>query len=382
MSAKGFPAAAALVLGLALAASLALGAWLGRRTVVERFRGPIARFAASETLGAVAGDERASVALAYQDPARAEREMDGYVWSVPNVPTPFVGTMPAPGVHGGATIGADQFRHRGELRVPKPAGTFRIFLTGGSTAFGTGAPGDERTIGGLLEEALQRRAGEDGGRRYEVVTAANPGWSSTHERILVENRLSELEPDLVVSLSGNNDAHWGFLGFDVLWYRTYYDDLNARLLLSAYELGGETPERPRTLRGELPVDPSLVAHRLAKNLRLSACALEPTGARFVFALQPNLPSTAKPLTPRERAHLEEERLGAGCAAYFARCYDLLRAELGRLELPAFAFVDLTDAFDARPADEEVFLDSYHFGDRGNELLAQRLLAALEPFLAP
>jgi len=375
------PALAAVV-GTAALLAAAAGYLAGRLSVARAFRAQVAAFAAASTLGGIAGQDRQALAQAYRDPERAAREMDSYSWQVPNVPTPFVGSMPEPGLHASATIGPDQFRGTGQVQTPKPAGTFRIFVTGGSTAWGVGAPDDSATIPAVLGRLLAERVAPRTGLTYEVIDAADPGWASTQERILIENRLSELEPDLVVSLSGNNEAHWGFLGFDVLWFRTYYDDYYVELLLRALGLGGVVPQRPRVLRRDQPVDPELVLARLEKNLRLAALALEPTGAHYVFALQPTLAATHKPLTARERAILASERLGSGATAYFQRVYARFRAELPGLQLPAFGYVDLAGAFDGRPATEELFLDSYHFGDRGNELLAERLLQALEPWLAP
>ena len=67
-------------------------------------------------------------------------------------------------------------------------------------------------------------------KNYEVFTMATPAWASTHERIMIENRLSDLEPDLVVSLSGNNDVHWGAKNRNVLWFRAYHDEFYFDLL--------------------------------------------------------------------------------------------------------------------------------------------------------
>ena len=47
---------------------------------------------------------------------------------------------PTPGQHGNAHINSMQFRAGKELEMPKPANTYRIFITGGSTAYGSGAP--------------------------------------------------------------------------------------------------------------------------------------------------------------------------------------------------------------------------------------------------
>ena len=368
-----------------------LGFWLGRRTVseVEGLRDQVAAFRATRTVGGVASaKERAGIARAYDDPGRAEAELDDYTWQVPNMPTPFVGVAPRPGQHANAHINPQQMRHPAPLEIPKPPDVFRVFVTGGSTAFGTAAPSDAATITGFLQEVVDRELAPRTGRRYEIVNAANPAWTSTHERILIENRLSELEPDLVVSFSGNNEAHFGYIGLHVLWFRTYSEQYFTLLLSDLLAIVGDGPfsaEGTWNPKTDEPVPPDEVLRRLEKNLRLASAAMEPTGAPYVYVLQPTLAATGKELSERELAHLEDERLvnraaPMGSAEYFRGCYALFRERLPQLELPGFHFVDASDAFDARTSDEEIFLDSYHFGDRGNRLLAERLFELIRPWM--
>lgn len=104
-------------------------------------------------------DELAGAAQAYGDAAQALQELNQYLWHVPQLPAPFVGSLPRPGVHLGVHINAQQLRATRDVVMPKPPRTLRVFLTGGSTAFGTGAPSDAATIGGYLERALQQRVG-------------------------------------------------------------------------------------------------------------------------------------------------------------------------------------------------------------------------------
>ncbi len=337
----------------------------------------------TSTLGQIAAERRAGMALCYDDPARAESEMDDYSWAVPNIPTPFVGVAPAPGLHGNAVIDDLQFRHGRPIELPKPAGTYRIFVTGGSTAYGTGAPREDATIPAFLQALLERELAPRTGLVYEVINAANGAWASTHERILIENRLSEMEPDLVISFSGNNDVHWGFLGMNVLWFRNYAETHFGNVVRLAYELAGRTlpvPKKPPQMQSLPPAD---VLARLEKNLRLAVAGLEPLGATYVFALQPTMAASAKTLTDRERKYLEEEKgLGRGSTRYFAECYAVYRAELPKLELPRFRFVDLAGVFDHLSSDTDIFVDSYHFGDKGNRLIAERLFAELRPLLEP
>ena len=167
----------------------------------------------TETLGPLLNaKQKKEFAGAYFDPSEALRNFNKISWAPPSVLTPFVGNGLRPGKTGNAVINAMQFRMEGDLATPKPKGVYRIFLTGGSTAYSSGAPSQERTIAGYLEEKLNREIGPVTGHRYEVIIAANCAWASTHERIIIENKLMELEPDLVVSFSGNNDVLWGSVG--------------------------------------------------------------------------------------------------------------------------------------------------------------------------
>ena len=179
------------------------------------------------TLGRLLKDspeKRSALASTYYDPGKALQMLSDISWAVPNIPTPFVGTAPTPGQHGNAHINSMQFRAGKELEMPKPANTYRIFITGGSTAYGSGAPSDDQTIAGYLEAILAVQLTPSTKLKYEIFTMTNPAWASTQERIVIENLLSELEPDMVISFSGVNDVHWGVRGRNVLWFRSYSDD--------------------------------------------------------------------------------------------------------------------------------------------------------------
>src|SRR5712691_1135802 len=193
------------------ALSLAAGYFWGRHQATARLRELVEVRRNSFRLGQLVPDEpaRRQLAKAYYDPEAAFRELDHYCWDAPNViPTPFVGYMPAPEHQNRFTTNARQFRAPREVESPKSDRTYRIFLLGGSTAFGSGAPDQSRTIGGYLERMVVDQLINQTGQRCELFTAAVPAWASTHERIAVEDLVSGLEPDLVLTLSGCNDAHW------------------------------------------------------------------------------------------------------------------------------------------------------------------------------
>jgi len=298
-------------------------------------------------------------------------DLERVTWVARDIPTPFVGFAPAPGPLASGLINSMQFRYAREIEVPKPKNVCRVFFTGGSTAFGSGASSNETTIGGYLEahlnEALRIR-----GVRCEVITAAAGAWSSTHERILIENRLVDLEPDIVISFSGHNDAFWSVLGRNVLWFRAFQDDYFL-VLLNAVLAANRAEEFPsQDLGAGLPVSPAQAAERLARNVACAHYVLATVGADYIFALQPVLELSQKVRTPREQRIAE----AVGFHAWFIQMQDYyqeFRRSLQAMEQPGFCFVDTTTSFDGCDGSVDVFIDTAHFGDRGNDLVAQYLL---------
>ncbi len=301
-------------------------------------------------------------------------------WTGRDMPTPFLGFAPQPGALPGAHINRQQFRYRRDLDRPKTAGICRIFVIGGSTAFGSGASTNETTVGGYLERYLNEQA-KAYGCRFEVVTAAACGWASTHERILVENRLLELEPDVVLALSGHNDVFWGMLQCDINCYRaiqdTYYLRLSNEMLRSHSrdELHDDLPGWHE------PVSAAQTVARLRRNVELAHAALQPVGADYAFVLQPILSCSRKVRTPREErmatrpGGLPVIAEQAGFAARYGEC----RTVLSAVCLPRYHFWDLTPLFDDASG-PDIFIDRCHFGDRGYDLIAQRLRDLLAPVL--
>ncbi len=301
-------------------------------------------------------------------------DLERVTWVARDIPTPFVGFAPAPGPLASGFINSMQFRYAREVEVPKPKNVCRVFFTGASTAFGSGASSNETTIAGYLEaylnEALRHR-----GVRCEVITAAAGAWSSTHERILIENRLVDLEPDIVISFSGHNDAFWSVLGRNLLWFRAFQDDYFL-VLLNSVLAANRAEQFPNQDPGAgAQVSPSQAAERLARNVACGHHVLATVGADYVFVLQPLLELSKKVRTPREQ--LIEDAVGFH--AWFIEMqnyYQEFRRSLRALEQPGFSFLDLTTSFDACDGSVDIFIDTAHFGDRGNDLIAQNLLGPI------
>ncbi len=349
-----------------VAGLVAMGFVVGQYTIIRTFDAQIQSMSKAFTLGGILDDQnKLAVTRAYYGGASVLHQLNDITWAVPNIPTPFVGNAPTPGQFGVAYNNSMQFRAKNEIEIPKPTNTFRIFLTGGSTAYGSGAPSQDRTIAGYLSQILERNLSPSTNLKYEVFTMANPAWATTHERIIIENRLSELHPDLVISFSGNNDVHWGKLGRNVLWFRNYSDEFFLNLIKTVYKLTDQEPIPEVTQIDPREIAPYLVAKRLIKNVKLSSFALSQNNVDYVFLLQPNLAVTGKSLTERERKSLKYQD-------YFQKCYAQIDSVLRDFDADNYNYINLANVFDNINDHEDIFIDSYHFGDKGNEIVAESI----------
>ena len=354
-----------------------IGYMAGRYSVINPFTAQLAHYESTETLGKLLANpainqnlserQKTKYYTAYDEGEGVIASVDGISWGVKNILTPFVGNAPWPGEQFNATINDHQFRDRHEPVMPKPDTTYRVFITGGSTAYGSGSPDQDSTIGAYLELLLQQELAAKTGLKYEVFTFANPAWASTHERIVIENRLSELAPDKVISLSGNNDVFWAAAGRNVMWFRTFADDFFWQLVNSVYQLSGQAPMPDVIAVSDQSVTVALIAERLVKNIRLAQQALQISApsAAYVFALQPTLAVTRKPLTAREQDFINAQQ------TYYQQAYQAIDEQFITLQLDHFNYLNLATVFDQLGA-EDIFIDSFHFADKGNRLIAAAL----------
>jgi len=298
-----------------------------------------------------------------------EKKLADIAWVPPPAPAPFVGAMARPGRVANATINEFGFRDRRASYLPKPRGVYRIFVTGGSTAFGSGAESDDATLAGELEKLWASR-----GRQVEVVTAALPAWTSTHERILIEQRLAGLAPDRIVMLSGFNDILWGTFGVDTRWFFTFNDQHFLALLNQVQRrTGGGDLANPHGFYRDTPVDCAVVAGRARANVESAVRASQAVGADLVYVLQPSIFSTAKPLSPRE---IRARDKMPGWTDRFRQCYAALRDAMASLQMPGYRFLDLSQEFGDLPATREFFIDASHFPGEGSRILARGIEKAL------
>lgn len=129
------------------------------------------------------------------------------------------------------------FRRSSEVPVQKPAGTYRVFLMGASTAYGLGGlwphiqndfpviPND-RTIDAYLERSLAARLP---GLKIEVINAAITSTWTHHNLIYLNQTVLRYDPDMVLFLDGFNDFYAAENGYDQ--FASYaYGEQSSRIL--------------------------------------------------------------------------------------------------------------------------------------------------------
>jgi len=89
-----------------------------------------------------------------------------------------------------------------EFSEIKPSNTYRIFMVGGSTMFGSGESSDETTIPGILQKMFDIQHLD---QNVEVINAGFSGGNSNTELNLIVEKLLLYKPDLIIIYDGFND---------------------------------------------------------------------------------------------------------------------------------------------------------------------------------
>lgn len=316
----------------------------------------------------------------------------------------------------------------------KPPGTVRIFLLGGSTAYGssTGFANIDRehvrlynheTIDAWLEKKLNASFPE---RRWEVINAAVSGYRLHQQLALIESVILGYQPDQFILLDGYNDvvqlfdaARWDRLeGFDVhantlgqgefdllanpksfgslfvfanSWLRAnsslvrLMEDRGVSLIRSPWEQTqpygrrefaepvqvSDLDPKARQQAAAALTQAAYYVHTARQIHRISSL----DGIRPVFLLQPILVLSHKPFTDTERKMREYDAASGGplYLYLFREAYHKLADGMAAAaEKDGFHFVNMENLYDRWSG--QAFTDFAHLTPEGNRLVAEEVFA--------
>ena len=227
--------------------------------------------------------------------------------------------------HGiGAHINEHGFRGP-EIIKEKPVNTFRIFLIGGSTMFGSGSA-DRTQIFSVLQERFDQK---DFAFDVEVINAGISGAWSKNEVLMVKNKLLDFSPDLIVVYDGVNEISHYQVGSEIAWKDRWSEICN---------LGKKS------------------------------------GFDTVIILQPFNGSGFRVLTENDQEiFLKEGGFKSGTDVY-----QLYSNQLQELDKNCKKTVDMTSIFDKMSGD--LFFDSVHTGIRANQIIADNFYQVISPII--
>lgn len=309
----------------------------------------------------------------------------------------YLGFIPRPNVKRSTySTNRYSFRYDEDFPAEKEPNEIRIFVTGGSKAWGAGVP-QSALYTNLIEQHLAKT---HRGLRIRVICAAVSAYCSTQERIMIENLILPLSPDYIVMFSGRNDCYFGFLGQDIMLRQDYFE---FEKILAPDKFRDERP-RYNSFKSKLhflfrrviyglknsgqkpvltpaSVQEEQLARSLMTNIHIISDLSRRYGFKLIYYLEPSIFTTRKTLTSWERsvAARTEKRL-AQFREYNQNTYRILREKLpGDAARNGYVFIDGDDAI--KNEVKSVFADNVHFGDRGDRLVGEHLSGVLEKIMS-
>ena len=323
----------------------------------------------------------------------------------------FVGYIPAANYSGiGWHTNSGHFRYNEDLDKKKPKDEIRIFISGGSSAWGVGVV-QNQTFAYLLEKKLNSLQSK---KKIRVIIAAAGGWASSQERAFIFSYVKEFNPDIVLMFSGWNDVFHAYTGRDynknqdfLLYKKAIYT--SQKLLRSE----GRLPEKyqdkfecicpprypestskflyliARTIYKfsynknillekikDIELDSYKIIENTLENIDYVNYLSKKQGFYLIYCLQPSLYFTQKKLSNWEKKLLKmSEENEVGYAEYNSKNYKILKHNIKMDAIEkSYLFLDGDKAINQEA--ESVFTDHVHFGDRGNILIADYLFNEL------
>ncbi len=265
-----------------------------------------------------------------------------------------------------------------EISKEKLENTYRIFVVGGSTTFGSGSTSDETTIPGYLQKEFDN---VNLNFKVEVINAGKSGSSSWGETQTVKNQLVHYDPDLIIIYDGYNDmvAPYTLLR-DGTTSNSAYDQFldKMRVFISFYKTFivahkiQESLEKDAIRNGffenkHFAEDKNLEKSLIWANRMKEICEFgKSNNFETIVFLQPIMDPEKKPLTESEQNRLVLVNKTKTISSEYQHYVD----KLDEIKKYCPVAIDLSNIFNG--ISEPLFTDRIHLADSGNEIVAKNI----------
>jgi len=287
------------------------------------------------------------------------------------------------------TININSHGFRGpEINYEKNDDTYRIFMIGGSTTFGSGASSDETTIPGFLQKFFDN---VNLPKNVEVINAGIGGAGSAEEKFYVENVLLDFNPDLLIIYDGVNDVGSGTLievydeeGNVVDFESGMSDDSKNSDITQDDKIRFQDFSFYRTpfVIHKLIFDPntnlpptqiSEKSISLFKERWTEICNRgNDENFSVIVTVQPFLGSSDRLWSTSESVRISEKDFLSGRL----QTLDGMVESLKELDDYCTNTIDLTNVFDG--ISEPIYVDGSHMYDNGNQIVAEEIFSNILP----
>ncbi|MCS6959522.1 MAG: hypothetical protein RMK91_05675 [Pseudanabaenaceae cyanobacterium SKYGB_i_bin29] len=306
-------------------------------------------------------------------------------------------------------INPQGMRDKEPLPQVKPANEFRIFLVGGSAAFGQYAPDNESTIGEILEQKLKERVKQQRqfpqnfqppslpffaeqveaalalppripDREYRVINSAVPGYTSQEELTLLAHEILRLQPDYIIVLDGYADLLPPQpLSYQLdLWLRQpglhFRQSLGYRLhrlwsQLAIVRLGKRLSTPPPIPQRHYKLAANWAERWQKYRFNLKQMGKLAAGKPLLVILQPEITGSGNRSDRQEQQILGQ--LDQTYQEVIQQSLGMLTPATLKMDLPGATVRNYYQIFRQFP--QAAFVDPIHFTVAGNQYLAEQIL---------
>lgn len=289
------------------------------------------------------------------------------------------------------TININEDGFRGdEIDVKKQSDTYRIFVVGGSTAFGHGSTSDSTTIPGYLQTIIND---SNVSKNIEVINAGKPRATSSDEVYYIEKHLRNYDPDLIIIYDGANDARGKHLDKAIISKTTAELNIFENIKrYGAFEKGAQIYRTPFVINDFFIdlnrnfIDQKIISEKTNPQLVKQISSLwkerwidtcknnELKNISTVVILQPMIGTGKKVLSLDESTFLPTHANQHDTISIL----DEMSLHLTILDEHCTKTADFRNIFDniSRP----LFYDDVHVVDKGNEIIAKEIFSLITPLL--